>query len=98
MRPCRRVGVNSCTKPRGTIAESPSRHGRMGAMTEPGDLPDDKLAERARQLRGLALRGDRYARLPAHEHESELRRRLGRATSPAPIASAPAARSFWRFW
>ena len=72
--------------------------GRIVRMTEPGDLPDDQLKERARLWRLMALRGERHAHGPAHEHETELRRRQ-RAANPAPSqAEPPPERRLWRFW
>jgi hypothetical protein len=69
-------------------------------MTEPGQLSDEELLDRAHQLRLLALRGHVNARGPAHEHESEVRRRFGRPTtlrSPLKV-TRPQRRPFWRFW
>jgi len=68
-------------------------------MTEPGELPDDELTERARLWRLMALRGERHAHGPAHEHEAELRRRQ-RAANPArsQAGEPPPERRLWRFW
>ena len=70
------------------------------SMTEPGNLEDEELLNRAHQLRLLALRGHSEARGSAHIHEVEVRRRFGSATTMnAPLELAPARRrSFWRFW
>jgi len=69
-------------------------------MTEPASLSDEDLLDRAHQLRLLALRGHAEARGPAHEHEREVRRRFGSATTlRAPLEVAPPRkRSFWKFW
>jgi hypothetical protein len=69
-------------------------------MTEPGELPDDELMERARLWRLMALRGERHAHGPAHEHEAELRRRQRAANPASPQAqSGPQTeRRPWRFW
>lgn len=64
--------------------------------TLPADLSDDDLLERARQLRRSALRGQRLARGPAHEHEREVRRRFPPSASPSQD-SAARPRS-WQFW
>ena len=70
-------------------------------MTEPAQLSDEDLLDRAHQLRLLALRGHPDARGPAHEHEREVRRRFGSGmtTIGAPL-ELPAARKrpFWKFW
>ena len=69
-------------------------------MTEPGDLNDEELLNRAHQLRLLALRGHFEARGPAHQHEAEVRRRFGVPTTlAAPLEPAHTRRRpFWRFW
>lgn len=68
-------------------------------MTEPADLCDEDLLERAHQLRRLALRGHREARDAAHTHEREVRRRFGSSTvMAAAFEPSPAKRPFWRFW
>jgi hypothetical protein len=68
-------------------------------MTEPGELSDEELLDRAHQLRLLALRGHRNARGAAHQHEAEVRRRFGTpSTMSAPLETSPARRRpFWRF-
>ena len=66
-------------------------------MTEPAQLTDEDLLDRAHQLRLLALRGHLDARGPAHEHEREVRRRFGSATTiAAPLEDAPRRRPFWK--
>lgn len=71
----------------------------MNAMTEPGQLTDEDLLDRAHQLRLLALRGHPDARGAAHAHEREVRRRFGTATTMSAPLEAPARkRPFWRFW
>jgi len=69
-------------------------------MTEPAQLSDEDLLDRAHQLRLLALRGHLDARGPAHEHEREVRRRFaGSTTMGAPLEAArPKKRPFWRLW
>ena len=70
-------------------------------MTEPAQLSDEDLLDRAHQLRLLALRGHLDARGPAHEHEREVRRRFGSdsTTSSVPLEPVPAKkRMFWRLW
>ena len=54
-----------------------SRQNADTMMTEPAQLSDEDLLDRAHQLRLLALRGHRDSRRPAHEHEHEVRRRFG---------------------
>jgi hypothetical protein len=67
-------------------------------MTEPGVLDDDELIERARRLRLLALRGDRYAHGPAHVFEVEVRRRMRETSTQMPLERNLESRPFWRFW
>jgi len=69
-------------------------------MTEPGELSDEELLDRAHQLRLLALRGHRNARGAAHRHETEVRRRFGPpSTMSATLEPSPQRRRpFWRFW
>ncbi|MBO9512470.1 MAG: hypothetical protein J7549_00010 [Variovorax sp.] len=68
-------------------------------MTEPAQLSDEDLLERAHQLRLLALRGHVDARGPAHSHEREVRRRFGSATTlRAALEPAPRPRRFQRLW
>ena len=68
-------------------------------MTEPAQLSDEDLLDRAHQLRLLALRGHLDARGPAHEHEREVRRRVGVSnTDSAPLEATVSRRSFWKFW
>ena len=70
-------------------------------MTEPAQLSDEDLLDRAHQLRLLALRGHLDARGPAHEHEREVRRTFGSdsTTSSVPLEPVPAKkRVFWRLW
>lgn len=69
-------------------------------LTEPAQLSDEDLLDRAHQLRLLALRGNPDARGPAHEHEREVRRRFaGNTTIGAPLeAPAPNKRPWWRPW
>jgi len=70
-------------------------------MTEPAQLSDEDLLDRAHQLRLLALRGHLDARGPAHEHEREVRRRFnsGSTTLGIPLEYAPPKkRPFWRIW
>jgi len=71
-----------------------------GGMTEPGDLDDEELLNRAHQLRLLALRGHSATRKPARLHEAEVRRRFGAPTTAAATLdhAAPRRRPFWRFW
>jgi len=68
-------------------------------MTEPGQLTDEDLLERAHQLRLLALRGHADARGLAHAHEREVRRRFGSNTTvSASLDPLPRRKPFWRFW
>ncbi|MDM0021021.1 hypothetical protein [Variovorax saccharolyticus] len=69
-------------------------------MTEPGDLDDEELLNRAHQLRLLALRGHAETRRPARLHEAEVRRRFGTPTTVSATLEQAAARRrpFWRFW
>jgi hypothetical protein len=69
-------------------------------MTEPGDLEDEELLNRAHQLRLLALRGHSEARRPARLHEAEVRRRFGAPTTMGATLEHASARRrpFWRFW
>ncbi|SFN40882.1 hypothetical protein [Variovorax sp. OV329] len=68
-------------------------------MTEPGQLTDEDLLERAHQLRLLALRGHADARGLAHAHEREVRRRFsGQTTMSATLEPTPPRKPFWRFW
>jgi hypothetical protein len=93
--------MSKILRKRGAFLASAGREGgRIVQMTEPGNLPDDQLVERARLWRLMALRGERHAHLPAHEHEAELRRRQ-RAAKPGPLqahAEAQPQRRLWRFW
>ncbi|MGO4391019.1 hypothetical protein AB4Z46_06655 [Variovorax sp. M-6] len=70
------------------------------SMTEPGNLEDEELLNRAHQLRLLALRGHSESGKRARLHEAEVRRRFGVPTTmSASLESAPARRRpFWRFW
>lgn len=71
-------------------------------MTEPGELPDAELRERALAWRRQALQGALHARGYAHEYESEIRRRdrvlttLHAQLEVAALAERP--RPWWRFW
>lgn len=70
-------------------------------LTQPAELSDEDLLDRAHQLRLLALRGHLDARGPAHEHEQEVRRRFGSGmtTMSAQLElAAPKMRPFWKFW
>ncbi|MDM0037319.1 hypothetical protein QTI33_34700 [Variovorax sp. J22P271] len=68
--------------------------------TQPRDLEDKELLNRAHQWRLLAMRGHSEARGPAHAHEVEVRRRFASDTTlSAPLEPAAARRRpFWRFW
>ncbi|MBS0343478.1 MAG: hypothetical protein JSS56_23490 [Proteobacteria bacterium] len=72
----------------------------MAMMTEPGQLSDEDLLDRAHQLRLLALRGHLDARGPAHEYEREVRRRFGTGSTTvgAPLEPEVRKRPFWQFW
>lgn len=69
-------------------------------MTQPAELSDEDLLDRAHQLRLLALRGHLDARGPAHEHEREVRRRFasGATTRGALLEPPTPKRPFWKFW
>jgi hypothetical protein len=69
-------------------------------VTEPAELSDEELLDRAYQLRLLALRGHREARGAAHQHEVEVRHRFGApSTMGAPLdATPPRRKPFWVFW
>lgn len=69
-------------------------------ITEPAQLTDEDLLDRAHQLRLLALRGHFDARGPAHAHEREVRRRFGSSTTiSAPLEpSRRKKKPFWKFW
>ena len=68
-------------------------------MTEPAQLTDEDLLDRAHQLGLLALRGHIEARGPAHEHEREVRRRFGSPnTIAATLEPSPMRRPIWKFW
>lgn len=69
-------------------------------MTEPAELIDEDLLERAHQLRLLALRGHVDARDPSHLHEREVRRRFSSdsAVNADVMAAGQRRRPFWKFW
>jgi hypothetical protein len=83
-----------------TRARLPPRQNRF--MTEPGQLSDFELLARARAWRREALQGVLHARGHAHEHEAEVRRRFGRATTiSGPVEGATTRRPRrwpWRLW
>jgi hypothetical protein len=73
------------------------------------NLSTAELQRLARAWREQALRGVKEARGVAHEHEAELRRRLGRSTRLATSANLDlrpldqrihecARRPWWQFW
>ena len=70
--------------------------------TEPSELSDAELHARAHAWRRQALQGVAHARGHAHEHEVEVRRRLGVATTMSPPLEGEREhlhrRPFWRFW
>ena len=76
------------------------RENEIFVITQPAELSDEDLLDRAHQLRLLALRGHLDARGPAHEHEREVRRRFGSGatTIGAPLEPATPKRPFWKFW
>ncbi|WP_398496226.1 hypothetical protein [Variovorax sp.] len=75
-------------------------------MTDLQEIPDDKLAELARQRRSEALRGSKDARGTAHIYEAELRRRgVGRSSNATeialdmrPLSARDESRPWWRLW
>lgn len=80
-------------------SEGRLRHNVIDMMTEPAQLSDEDLLDRAHQLRLLALRGHADSRGPAHEHEREVRRRFGSGTTiGAPLEHPVNRRPFWKFW
>jgi hypothetical protein len=52
-------------------AAAQPRQDHIIMMTQPGNLSDEDLLDRAHQLRLLALRGHVEARGPAHEHDAK---------------------------
>src|SRR5688572_22810088 len=100
--------VKKCLRRSNFTPKRPSLSGpcvapsQNAVMTEPGELSDAELSARAYQWRRQALHGELHARGHAHEHEAEMRRRIGGAAATPSTTETMSAqvrrRPFWRFW